>query len=225
MDIPVYSTAGQVVDQVTVDEAALGGQPNMDLIRQALLMYESNQRVGTAKAKTRGERTGSNRKPRPQKHTGRARQGTRNSPLWVGGGVAHGPQPRDYRKRMTKAARRGAVRSAFLAKALDGEVLAVDALDLPAAKTKEMAAMLGRLGVDRTFLIVLEEPRPELWRCTRNIPGGGMTTSREVNAYELIKPRRVVFTRAALEAFLRAATQEQESEDAPMQEAGVSEDA
>ncbi len=87
VDIPVYSIVGQIVDHVAVDEAAVGGRPNMELIRQAILMYEANQRVGTAKVKTRSQVSGSGAKPRPQKNTGRARHGSRYSPLWVGGGV------------------------------------------------------------------------------------------------------------------------------------------
>ncbi len=205
MDIPVYSVAGQVVDQVAVDEAAMGGVPNTELLRQALVQYEANQRVGTAKTKTRGQLTRSDRKPRPQKHTGRSRQGTRNSPIWVGGGVAHGPEPRDYRKKLSKSARRQAVRSAFLAKALDGEVLAIDRLELPAMKTKEMAAVLKNVGADRTVLVVLPEPDAELWRCTRNIAGAAMTSCRELNAYILMRPKRVVFTRDALDQFLSTA--------------------
>ena len=224
MEIPVYSVAGQVVDHMTVDEAALGGRPNMELIRQAILMYEANQRVGTAKTRTRGEAKRSDHKPRPQKHSGRSRQGTRNSPIWVGGGVAHGPVPRDYRQKMNRTARRQATRSAFLAKALDGEVLALDDLQLPAGKTKEMAAVLRNLGIERTFLIVLPVGDAELWRCTRNIRGASMKAYKELNAYELIRPRQVVFTREALEAFLREAepgADEQAPSDAAV---GVSND-
>ena len=202
MDIPVYSVAGQVVDHVTVDTAALGGKPNMALLRQALLMYEANKRVGTAKVKTRSTISGSGVKPRAQKHTGRARHGSRYSPIWVGGAVAHGPQPREYRQRMPRAARRKALSSAFLAKAVDGEVLAVDGLELPEAKTKAMAGVLKNLGATRTCLIVLPEHDAELWRCTRNIPGAAMLTYRELNAYDMIRPRRVVFARRALEQFL-----------------------
>lgn len=203
MEIPVYSLAGRVTDHVTVDESALGGEPNLELIRQAVLTYESNQRVGAAKTKTRHEVAGSGRKPWPQKHMGRARHGTRTSPIWVGGGITHGPQPRDFSKKMNKKARRRAVYEAFLAKALDGEVMAVDRLELPEPKTREMAAVLEMLGVERSFLIVLPEPDPVLWRCTRNIPGSAMLTCSELNAYQMIRPKQVVFVRKALEQFLR----------------------
>ncbi|NLW51027.1 MAG: 50S ribosomal protein L4 [Candidatus Brocadiaceae bacterium] len=204
MDIPVYNIAGQVVDHVSVDAAALGGKPNMALLRQALLMYEANKRVGTASVKTRSTVSGSGKKPWRQKHTGRARHGSRYSPIWVGGAVAHGPQPRDYRQRMPRNARRRALASAFLAKAIDGEVLAVDALELPEARTKAMASVLKNVGATRTCLIVLAEHDGDLWRCTRNIPGAAMCTCRELNAYDMVRPQRVVFTREALEQFLNS---------------------
>ena len=205
MEIPVYSIAGQVVDQLTVDECALGGKPNMELIRQAVLMYEANQRVGTAKAKTRSEVSGSGRKPWPQKHTGRARQGTRTSPIWVGGGVAFPPLPRDYRQKMNKKARRQALNSAFLAKALDGEVMVVDRLELPQMKTAAMAAVIKALGVERSFLVVLPQHSPELWRCTRNIRGAAMTAGSDLNVYGMIRPQRVIFTLEAVRQFLAQA--------------------
>ncbi len=225
MQIPVYSVAGQVVDQFEVDEAALGGRPNRELIRQALLMYEANKRVGTSKAQTRAEVTpvrprfggSAHQRPWRQKHTGRARHGSRRSPIWVGGGVTHGPRPRDYRKRMPRAARRAALASAFLAKAMDGELIAVDGLELPEPKTREMAVILRNLGADRTFLIVLPEHDTELWRCTRNIPGAAMKTWHELNAYQVIRPRRVIFLLEALQRFMAAArgAEAEEPEPAP----------
>jgi large subunit ribosomal protein L4 len=205
MEIPVYSLAGQVTDQVAVDESALGGEPNMELIRQAVLTYEANRRVGTAQAKTRHEVAGSGAKPWPQKHTGRARHGTRTSPIWVGGGVTHGPRPRDYSKKMNRKARRQALYSAFLAKALDEEIIVVDELELPEPKTRHVARILDVLGVDRTFLIVVPEHDPVLWRCTRNIEGSAMMACPDLNAYEIIRPQKVIFTRRAMEQFLQKA--------------------
>jgi len=224
MDIPVYSIVGQVVGHVSVDEAALGGKPNMALLRQAVLMYEANRRVGTAKVKTRSTISGSGRKPWSQKHTGRARHGSRYSHLWVGGAVAHGPQPWDYRQRLPKAARRRALSSAFLAKAMDGEVLAVDALELPEVKTKAMAGILKNLGVTRSCLVVLAEHDAELWRCTRNIPGAAMLTYRELNAYDMIRPHRVVFAWPALEQFLNQQAQLSAGPEERREHVGVSDD-
>jgi large subunit ribosomal protein L4 len=221
MEIPVYSMAGQVVNNLAIDEAALGGRPNMELIRQAVLMFEANQRVGTAKAKTRSEVAGSTKKPWPQKHTGRARQGMRTSPIWVGGGVAFPPRPREYRQKMNKKARRQALNSAFLAKALDGEVMVLESLALPQMKTAAMAGVLKALGVERTFLIVLPQHDPELWRCTRNIRGASMMPCSDLNAYEMIRPQRVIFTLEAVRSFLASADAGSDAADASSAEQSV----
>jgi large subunit ribosomal protein L4 len=232
MDIPVYSIAGQVLRHVTVDEAALGGAPSKDLVRQAILMYEANQRVGTVRVKTKETVAGTGRKPWPQKHTGRARHGTRVSPIWVGGAVAHGPRPRDYRQKMPKSARQRALCSAFLMKAADGQVMAVEGLALPEPKTKQMGGILRNLGVRRTFLVVVTDNNPELWRCTRNIRGAAMMTYRELNTYEMIRPDRVIFALEALQRFLQeaapaattaAAPDEAAAPEAAGEQVGVSE--
>jgi len=205
MEIPIHNTDGEVVEQLQVDEAALGGVPNRELIRQAIVAHEANSRVGTARAKMRDEVVRSRHKPWRQKHTGRARQGDRGSPIWKGGGVTHGPRPRDFRQKMNKKARRRATYSAFLAKGLDAEVLAIDNLELPRPKTREMTGILKRLRVERTFLIVLSEYDEILWRCTRNIEGSAMTRWQDLNAYEVIRPQRVIFAADALRQFLDAA--------------------
>lgn len=205
MEIPVYNMAGEQTARIAVDEDALGGTPNRDLIRQAVLMYEANRRVGTAATKTRAMVSGSGRKLWRQKGTGRARQATRKSPISRGGGTAHGPRRRDYRQKMNKAMRRRATASAFLAKALDAEVMAVEGIELSEMKTRCVAEMLKKLGVRRSFLIVLPEHDADLWRCARNIPGAAMATYGDVNAYQLIRAQRVVFTREAIEGFLHRA--------------------
>lgn len=202
IEVPVYDKAGESVGQVQVDDARLGGELNKSLLRQALIAYEANQRTGTAKAKTRAEVHGSNRKPWPQKGTGRARAGTRKSGLWKGGGVIFGPQPRDFSHKLSKNARRGALQSAVLAKMADGEVKIVESLELPEPRTREMAHVLQRLGVTRSFLIVLDRYDPVLWRCTRNIPGSAMTTASDLNALSVLKTREVIFTRRAFDEFM-----------------------
>ncbi len=208
MEIPVYNSQGEQVDLAQVDETVLGGKPNLVLIRQAIVMYEANARSGTAQAKTRSEVVRSTRKPWRQKGTGRARHGDRGSPIWKGGGVTHGPRARDYRQKMSSKARRRALHSAFLAKAADAEVIVIDRLELPEPKTRHMAAILDRLGVDRTFLVVLPDYDATLWRCTRNIEGADMTSWSDLNTYAMIRPRRVIFTREALDQFLEAAARE-----------------
>ena len=202
--VPVHNMAGELIEELEVDEARLGGEVRPDVLRQAVLSYEANQRAGTAKTKDRSEVAYADNKPWPQKHTGRARAGTPASPVWVGGGVAFGPRPRDYSKKMNRKMRSRALASALLAKLLDGEVKVLDALELSEGKTSEMAGVLKNLGVDRTFLILLPQQDAQLWRCTRNIPGAGMKAVREANAYEIVRPRHVIFTREAFEQMLES---------------------
>lgn len=199
IQLPIYNMAGEQQEELALDEARLGGEVRSAVLRQAVLTYEANQRAGTAKTKTRAETSYSNAKPWPQKHTGRARAGSRNSPIWVGGGVTFGPQPRDYSKKMNKKMRLRAVASALLGKLQSGDVAIVEDLALSQPKTREMADILEALGVERSFLIVLPEHDALLWRCTRNIPGSAMMAARELNAYRLLWAHDVIFTREAFD--------------------------
>jgi len=211
MQIPVYNMEGQLTDERAVDEAQLGGTPNYELIRQAVLTYEANRRVGCARTKTRAGVSRSRRKPFRQKGTGRARQGDSGSPVLVGGGRAHGARLRNFRMKISRKARGRALASAFLAKAMDEEIIALSELELQERKTRAMAAVLRRLGAKGTFLIVLPEYDADLWRLCRNIRGAAMMSCHELNTYELIRPSRVIFTVQALEQFLTDATRENRS--------------
>lgn len=202
ISVPVYSQEGELIEELSLDEEDLGGCVRRELLRQAILSYEANQRSGNAKTKPRSEVAFSGAKPWPQKHTGRARAGSRSSPVWVGGGTAFGPQPRSFRKKMSRKMRAQALASALLAKVRDGEVRVLDSLELPMEKTREVRAMLDRLGVDGSFMVVLPDHDPVLWRCVRNIPGSSMRTVRELNAYEVVRPGMLLFTKEAWEKCL-----------------------
>lgn len=201
IEIPVYNTEGESTDTVELDEAALGGEVKWQLLRQAVLSYEANQRVGTAKTKTYSEVAGSNRKPWPQKGVGRARHGSRQSPLWVGGGVTFGPQPRDYSKKLNQKARRRALLSAVLGKIQDDEAMVVEELRPEPPKTRVMARMLENLGIDDSFLVVVPEPDEVLWRCMRNIPGSAVCPVENLNALTVLSQRYLLFTSEGLPAF------------------------
>ena len=195
LEIPIYNVSGEVADQIEVDESLFGGRIHKEVLRQAVVTYEANQR----------EVAGSGQKPWPQKGTGNARAGSRQSPIWVGGGITHGPAPRDYSKKMNKKARRKALASALLGKMRDGEVKVVENLDLPQPKTRAVATILENLGVEKTFLVVLDDHDEVLWRCTRNIPGSAMMTVRELNPYQVLRPKEVIFTKAAFDSLLERA--------------------
>jgi large subunit ribosomal protein L4 len=202
--LQVYRFPEGKIEAREADVAALGKRPHRRLLREAVVMYEANQRAGTHKVKTRAEVNFTNKKPWAQKHTGNARAGTRRSPLWRKGGVIHGPHPRDYSYGMPRKALRAAVRSALLGKILDDEVSAMDGVALEAPSTKRVAAALRALDLQGTTLLVTPERDDRFFRSARNIDGATVRTAAEVNAFDLLAHRNVVLVNGALEVLMRA---------------------
>jgi large subunit ribosomal protein L4 len=188
-----------------VDPEALGGKVRTRLVHEACVMYEANKRTGTAKTKTRAELAYANRKPWRQKGTGRARAGTRRSPIWRGGGTIFGPVPKDYSYAMPVKSRRRATQSALLSKFRDGEVTLVANVELKAAKTKEVASALKKLGLDgQRVLIGVPAYDERLVRATRNLENVTVLPVSDFNAYELLRNKYLVLTKPALDVALDA---------------------
>lgn len=199
MEIPVYSKEGEKVDNLQLDDKKFGGPIHKKLLRDAIIMYEANKRQGTASTKTKGEVAGGGRKPWAQKHTGRARAGSIRSPLWKGGGVSHGPKPRDYSFSIPKKARRLALYTALSAKARDNELVVIDDLNFDVPKTRQMVSILKALNIDNSScLIVIPKANETVWKSARNIPTVKVMTSTELNAYEVLRPKKVLLTKEAL---------------------------
>ncbi len=199
MEIPVYSKEGEKVDNLQLDDKMFGGPIHKKLLRDAVIMYEANKRQGTACTKTKGEVAGGGRKPWAQKHTGRARAGSIRSPLWKGGGVSHGPKPRDYSFSIPKKARRLALCTALSAKARDNELVVIDDLNFAVPKTSQMVSILKALNIDNSScLIVIPKANEMVWKSARNIPSVKVMTSTELNAYEVLRPKKVLLTKEAL---------------------------
>src|SRR4030067_2360585 len=199
MEIPVYSKEGEKIDNLQLDDKKVGGPIRKKLLRDAVIMYEANKRQGTASTKTKGEVAGGGRKPWTQKHTGRARAGSIRSPLWKGGGVSHGPKPRDYSFAIPKKARRLALYTALSAKAGDNELIVIDDLNFDIPKTKQMVGILKALKIDNSScLIVVSRANETVWKSARNIPYIKIMTSAELNAYEVLGPNKVLLTKEAL---------------------------
>ena len=199
MEIPLYNKEGQKISDVQLDEEKFGGSIRYKLLRDAILMYEANKRQGTACTKTRGEVAGGGKKPWVQKHTGRARAGSIRSPLWKGGGVSFGPKPIDYSYAIPKKARKLALFSALAAKVKDKEVVMLEDLSFERPKTKKMIEILKALGMNGdSCLIVISKPDNTVWKSARNIPFVKVMTSAELNAYEVLKPKKVLLTKEAL---------------------------
>ncbi|HLE87884.1 MAG TPA: 50S ribosomal protein L4 [Candidatus Brocadiaceae bacterium] len=199
MEIPVYSKEGEKIDNLQLDDKKFGGPIRNKLLRDAVTMYEANKRQGTACTKTRGEVAGGGRKPWVQKHTGRARAGSIRSPLWKGGGVSHGPKPRDYSFSIPKKARKLALYTALSAKVRDNELVVIDNLNFDIPKTKQMVGILKALNIDNSgCLIVIPKANENVWKSARNIPSVKIMTSTELNAYEILRPKKVLLTKEAL---------------------------
>lgn len=169
MRVPVRNMAGETVDEIELQDDVFGIEPNTAVMHQAVVRQQANARVGTHSTKTRSDVAGGGAKPWRQKGTGRARQGSIRSPQWTGGGVAHGPLPRSYAQRMNRKMRRLALRSALSVKAGANQLVVMDALRMEQPRTKEMTALLDRLSVGESVLIILAERDANVERSARNL--------------------------------------------------------
>ncbi|HDQ71548.1 MAG TPA: 50S ribosomal protein L4 [Chloroflexi bacterium] len=200
----VYNTKGEPVGEIELRSDIFESSINVPLMHQAFVRQMANSRQGTHKAKSRGEVNRTKSKWYRQKGTGRARHGSRNANLFVGGGVAHGPTPRNYVKRMPRKMRHAAIRSALSVKALDEQIVVLDALEMAAPKTKEIASMLGGLGLDvnkgkTQVLILLPEGSDMVEKSARNLPSVKTLRANYLNIRDLLQCDHVLMPISALE--------------------------
>ncbi|HOP77052.1 MAG: 50S ribosomal protein L4 [Thermogutta sp.] len=202
VSIPVYNREGQQVDTYEIDPAELAPRINKQLLHDAVVMYRANLRLGTAKAKSRSEVAGSTRKLYRQKGTGRARAGMRRTPIRRGGGRAHPKRPQDWSYRLPKKALRLATRMALASRIADNEVILIDELKFEAPKTREAAGILNKLGLaGMRLLVTLDNYDPIAYKSLRNIDKVETLPVSDINAYEVLRPKRILMTRAALDMF------------------------
>ena len=175
------------------------GKVNQPALYHAVRAYLNNQRHGTHDTKTRGEVSGGNQKPWRQKGTGRARQGSTRAPNWPGGGKVFGPTPHRYRTDLPKKVRRLARHSALNARANEGRIHVIEALDFPEPKTSRMAELLGQLELTgQNVLLLTQETRPTVHLSSRNIPGVRVTRFADASAYDIMWADGLVVEEAAL---------------------------
>lgn len=202
VEAKVFSFAeGAGPKTVALDERLFGGEVNRDLLYRMVRLQMAGRRQGTSSTKTRGEVRGGGHKPWRQKGTGRARHGSRRSPLWVGGGTVFGPKPRSYEMDMTKKMRAGALLSALSDWASDGHVVLVDRIGFDEPKTKGALALLARLGVEGSALIVVGTS--EYGRAVRksfsNVPYVKCIAGCGINVYDILRHDTLVMTTGAVE--------------------------
>jgi large subunit ribosomal protein L4 len=169
MQVAVHNMAGDQVKEIELPAEVFEAPINTALMHQALVRQLANARRGTHKTQTRGEVSRTKSKWYRQKGTGRARHGSRNAPIFVGGGVAHGPKPRSYQKQMPRKMRRAALRSALSVKAAEERILLLDELTMEQPKTREFVAMLERLKVANSALVLLSEKNETVEKSARNL--------------------------------------------------------
>lgn len=202
IDVPVYNMSGEQTGTVAVDEAVLGGRVRMDLLKQAVVMWQLNQRQGSARTKSRGMVQGSTRKLFRQKGTGNARMGASRTVIRRGGGVAFAKKERSFRKDMPRRMRQLARNSALLAKLKADAVLVIDPLSMEKPKTKVFSSMLKAIGADGGCLLALDAANQAVYKSGRNIPKTDIRQVHELNAYEILRRKKLLFTRPAFEAVL-----------------------
>lgn len=210
ISLSVMNAQGQSVGTVEVDPAELGGKINKQLLHDVVLMYLANQRAGTHSTLRRGEVAGSTKKLFRQKGTGNARVGTRRTGKRRGGGTAKGPKPRDYEYHLPRKAVQSATRMALLSKLQDQEAVVIDELKLPEIKTKAVADVLKSLQIsDKTCLIGLGksdiDEKRTIYMSARNIRGMNVLPAAQFNAYEVLRPKRLLLTKAALQELCKNA--------------------
>jgi large subunit ribosomal protein L4 len=197
IDVTVYNKDGQEVESLTVDESILGGYVRYPLLKQAIVMYQANKRVGTAATKGRSMVAGSSKKLFRQKGTGRARVGNVRTGKRVGGGTIFAKTARDFSKDMPRKQRRLAADSAVLAKLLSNNVVVVDGLDFEKPRTRDFAEILSNLKIDRNCLVTIGSYDENLCRSARNIPNVAVACVADLNAGDICNHRKILFTKQA----------------------------
>ncbi len=198
MQVPVYSSTGELVDQVEVSEGIFGLPFNEAVVHQAMVRQLANRRQGTASTKARGEVRGSTAKLYRQKHTGRARRGNVKSPLLRGGGVVFGPKPRSYRQLMPRKMRRLALKCLLSAKVRDGNIKLMQGLEFKEPKTKDMINVLASLDVASPVLILTAQSTPTVVKSAANLTNVKVLPSALINVLDLLSYKIVIATVPAI---------------------------
>ncbi|MCF7837010.1 MAG: 50S ribosomal protein L4 [Candidatus Marinimicrobia bacterium] len=206
--LPIYTMAGEQVGEYELADDLLVFDKGLPAVHEVIRAYLANQRQGSAATKTRAFVAGTGKKPWKQKGSGRARAGAKQSPVWRGGGVAFGPQPRSFRKDVNKKTARLAFRRALSDKVAAGDVVVLERLELPAPKTRELAQIAKSLQAETKGLFLVDQVAPELGRAARNLATVAVARVGQTPTYQLLNARRIVVTQAGmaeLEKRLRSA--------------------
>jgi len=201
----VYDLRGQVTSQVDLPEKWFGLNPRIHHLWRSVTTHLSNQRLGTVKTKRKGEVSGGGKKPFRQKGTGNARQGSIRAVQFVGGGVAHGPKPRDYSLQLPKKMRQQALAESLSDKAKNGKVMIIEDIKFDAPKTKQALELLKGLGLaEQKCLIVIDQTQPVVLKSFRNLPKATVLSRENLNTYEVINHEVVILTKNSLKQIMES---------------------
>lgn len=202
IDLAVYNKDGQEIESLKIDEATLGGSVRYPLLKQAIVMYHANKRVGTAANKSRSMVAGSSKKLFRQKGTGNARVGNIRTGKRVGGGVTFAKSPRDFGKRMPKKQKKLARDSAILVKLLGNNIVIVDGLNLEKPRTRDFITILNNLKIERSCLVAIVSADVNLYKSVQNVPKVTVMPVNELNAGDICSYRKMLFTKDAFLSIL-----------------------
>jgi len=202
--LDIFNISGDKIDNIEVKEEIFGIEVNKNVLHEVMVAELAANRAGTAATKTRAMVRGGGRKPYKQKGTGRARAGSTRSPLWVGGGVIFGPQPKSYEKKVNKKVRKLAVKSALSEKIKEGNIVVVDELDFKTPKTKTIVEFTKKIGANTKQLFVLNDLLNDKdWKAylsIRNLENAMVLQPNELGVYWLLKQNKVIITKEALKS-------------------------
>ena len=192
--VKVINFKGELIGEENLSDVVFAAPVHVPAMHQVVVAQQANARQGTHSTRSRGEVQGGGRKPWRQKHTGRARHGSRRSPLWVGGGVTHGPRPRDYHQKVNRKVRRIALKSALSLKVLEGGLVLLDRLDIEKPDTKSMASFLAEIDAGRKVLVMVGESSDAIYKSASNIPGTMVLHVDSINVYDILNHNRMILT-------------------------------
>ncbi|MCL2104378.1 MAG: 50S ribosomal protein L4 [Kiritimatiellaeota bacterium] len=198
--IKVFNAAGGAAGEMEFADSRLVLDKGEQAVKDVIVATQNGLRAGTASTLGKGEVAGSNKKPWKQKGSGRARVGTRQNPVWRGGGVAHGPKPRDYSQKVNRKVAQLAFTRALSERIAAGDVVVIERFDFTAPKTSQMKALLKKVGVERSALIVVDQFEENVMLSGRNLPNAAVVRAAEIDVYGLLLFRTIVATQAGFEA-------------------------
>lgn len=195
--LPLKNINGDSIGEYEIADNLLINNKGEQAVHEAVVAYLAHQRAGTASTKSKSEVAGSGKKPWKQKGSGRARAGYKQSPIWRGGAVAHGPQPRKYKKKVPKKVAKLAFNRALSSKIENNEILVIDAFNLDTPKTKSLNSILLNLGLDRG-LIIFDKISENVQLAARNLVGIEVVNADLVNTYQILRHKQILVTKEAM---------------------------